>query len=512
MPIAYEQIPPGTLLPLFYAEVTQAQEPAASNLKLCLIGHANKVGFSEGEGLLDMPYLLSRDDASTLFGRGSMLESMYNRARSNARWTEIWGIAIPEAVASVQAAGTITVSIDATTSLNGFVQFHIAGIPISMVIRSTETMAAIATRLAGIINRTVTPVKAVAAGAVVTLTAKWAGVTGNGIVLSYVGPLGRRDSNTPKMRLTRRFFAFTVMAGGDGESDVSATFASLANRPFDVFAFPFTSVLTQNQCQTFMDGQAGRWSPYSQKYGHMVSAKIGSLASLTAYGDTRDDPHMTTMGLWQSILPSWDWAASLAALMVTHWAVPPELSRPLQTLELRGMYVGADDDQSFSPEERQLLLESGISTFSVSDDGTCHIDRVRTLRKTNAYGDPDPSWADAITMFQAMYFARQMRRTITGAFPRAALTNDDLGITGYASPGLIKLVIMHEYKRLQALGLVENYDLFVQSLIVERDLTDRGRVNTMLRPDFVNQLRIVAAVIETHLELDASDPLISVAA
>ena len=109
--------------------------------------------------------------------------------------------------------------------------------------------------------------------------------------------------------------------------------------------------------------------------------------------------------------------------MVSHWAAPPELSRPLQTLTMQGMYVGDDDDESFSKIERQQLLEIGVSTFHVDPDYTCRVDRVRTLRKNNDWGDPDPSWADAITMFQSMYFVRQIRQAITGAYPRAALTN-----------------------------------------------------------------------------------------
>ena len=53
---------------------------------------------------------------------------------------------------------------------------------------------------------------------------------------------------------------------------------------------------------------------------------------------------------------------------------------------------------------------------------------------------------------------------------------------------------------------MENVDLFARYLIVERNPSDRNRVDVLMRPDFVNQLRVVAALVETHLELDATDP------
>jgi phage tail sheath gpL-like len=345
-----------------------------------------------------------------------------------------------------------------------------------------------------------------------TIKCKWMGITGNEIRMSYIGPHGRADNSDPVVNLTRIFISFDQMHGGQGEAETAATFPAIGDRPFDVFVFPYTSQTLLDNCQTFMDGQAGRWSPFQQLYGHMFTAKIANYQALYDLGAQRNDPHMTILGIMQSVIPSWEWSSCLAAIACEHWANPPEMSRPLQTLILRGMYVGSIDDDSFIDQERQILLSQGISTFHVNPDTSCAIDRVRTTRKTNAYGDPDPSWADAITMFQAMFFTRQLRAAITNAFPRHALANDDRGVTGVASPALIKLVIIHEYIRLERLMLVENSDVFVRALVVERDEVDRNRVNCLVRPDLVNQLRVVAAIVETHLELDPTNPLLQIAA
>lgn len=512
MALAFEQTPADILLPLFYAEVTSAQEPVPASLKMVLIGHMNKTNFAPGTALLNTLYLLTRTDANTLFGVGSQLAGMYEAARGNSRWTEIWGIAIPEDVDAIQATGTITVSSAPSATKNGVLGIYIGGRYVNLKVKSTDTANTVAANLTKRINQAGLTMKATVSTNVITLTCRWAGSTGNELSVTYVGPHGRRSANGPEPRLAKQLLTFVQPGGGAGEYAPPATYAALDSRGFDVYVIPYTSGPTLDASQNFMDGIAGQWSPGRQYYGHVFTAMKGPLSTLQNWGDGRNDPHLTILGMWKSVMPTWEFASALGAVASAHWANPPELSRPLQTLELRGMFVGSDDDESFSPEERELLLQSGISTFHVDDDTTVHLDRVRTLRKTNAYGDPDASWADAITMFQAMHFVRAMRAAITGAFPRAALTTQPSGIPGFASPAMIKLVIMNTYRRLQTLGLVENYDLFVQYLEVQRDEVDRNRVNCLIRPDFVNQLRVVATIVETHLELTANDPLLTVAA
>lgn len=516
MAIAFSSIPANQLVPLFYAEVTSAQEPWAASLQLCLIGHANNgAGFGEGTAVLDQLYLVTRTDATTLFGRGSMLEWMYQKARYNAPAVEIWCIAIPESPGAVRATATITITSASSQTRKGNALWYIAGRGVRINIPAPGmTTLQIADLLVYAINRMSLPCKAarlVSGSAAITLTCRWAGATGNELLISFAGPSGRYESNNPAVVLARTISSVTQFTGGIGEAAPAATFAAIGDKPLDVFVFPITSAGNLDACQDFMDGSAGRWSPFKQLYGHMVTAIRGSFSSLVSFGSLRNDPHMSILAIWKSIFPTWEWASALAAVMITHWANPPEASRPLQTLELRGIAVGSDDDQWFDSTERQILLENGMSTFTVDRDGTARIERVRTTRKYNLYGDPDPSWADAVTMFQAMYFVRQMRSAITGAFPRAALTTQDSGIPGFASASQIRMVINHEYRRMEKLGLVENSELFTQYLIVERDEVDRNRVNCLMRPDMVNQLRVVAVLVETHLELIAGDPGLEVA-
>ena len=51
----------------------------------------------------------------------------------------------------------------------------------------------------------------------------------------------------------------------------------------------------------------------------------------------------------------------------------------------------------------------------------------------------------------------------------------------------------------EELGLVENIDDFKANLIAERNVSDPNRLDTLLPPDLVNQLRIVANKIQFRL-------------
>lgn len=56
---------------------------------------------------------------------------------------------------------------------------------------------------------------------------------------------------------------------------------------------------------------------------------------------------------------------------------------------------------------------------------------------------------------------------------------------------MIKGELLATYRQLERAGIVENYELFKQYLVVERDASDPNRLNTLFPPDYVNQLRVL---------------------
>lgn len=502
MPIAFEQIPPDILVPMFYAEVTPAPSPIAPALRICLIGHRNTLSTKNlGTATNEVLYPLTggasnTNSAARLFGAGSQLHMMYDVARANAPFAEIWGIAIDEAVGAVAATGSIEFTTTPTKTLSGTYKVHIAGRAVTMAVRVGDTKADLATRLIGAINNQSLPVRATIDPSdteIVILTARWNGLTGNDIQIKHASPFG--DSSLATIA------TITQMSGGSGELEAGSALAPIGDVEFDIFVAAPLGNTAHAEFEDFMDHVSGRWSPYKQLYGHVFSAVRGNYATQLAKGNAYNDPHMSIIGVNGSQQAVWEWAAALAGVAAVHWSAPPEVSRPLQTLALKGVYAHWNEAAWFDITERNALLKAGISTIKVANDANVLIDRVRTLRKRSPSGQLDPSWADAVTLFQAMFFVRFMRRLISNTYPRAALTNSPVGINGFTSPSQIKATLIHGYQLLVSVGLVENTSAFIANLVVERNAFDANRVDVYCKPDLANQLRIVAVLVETHLEL-----------
>jgi len=123
------------------------------------------------------------------FGQGSELSRLFKTFFANNFANEVWGLPVTEG--SAAATGTITVSN--APSAAGTIHLYIAGEHVAIDVAASDTTANIAANMAADINaQTDLPVSATSATNVVTLTARWKGVTGNDIRLdlNYYGTIG----------------------------------------------------------------------------------------------------------------------------------------------------------------------------------------------------------------------------------------------------------------------------------------------------------------------------------
>ncbi|MBF5929867.1 phage tail protein, partial [Escherichia coli] len=63
------------------------------------------------------------------------------------------------------------------------------------------------------------------------------------------------------------------------------------------------------------------------------------------------------------------------------------------------------------------------------------------------------------------------------------------------TPEIMKLQLISLGEEWVELGLVENLDTFKKNLLVERNASDRNRLDVLCTPDLVNQFRFLAAQI-----------------
>jgi phage tail sheath gpL-like len=69
---------------------------------------------------------------------------------------------------------------------------------------------------------------------------------------------------------------------------------------------------------------------------------------------------------------------------------------------------------------------------------------------------------------------------------------------------VIRGELLAAYSDMELDGIVENAKAFAAALIVERDTNNPNRVNVLLPPDYVNQLRVFALLNQFRLNYSAS--------
>ena len=173
-------------------------------------------------------------------------------------------------------------------------------------------------------------------------------------------------------------------------------------------------------------------------------------------------------------------------------------ARPVQTLALSGDMPQAETDR-FTLTERNLLLLDGISTGKTDAGGVVRIERVITTYQENTFGAPDTSYLDIETMFTLSYLRFSWRARITQKFPRFKLGNDGARGDNVMTPKRMKAEMVALAGDWADLGLIESVETFKANLVVSRDGTDVNRLNMILPPDLMNQLRIFAGRIDYRL-------------
>lgn len=462
-----------------------------------------------GTAELNKPLLMQDGKSDGLLGLGSMLAEMYKVARKNAPAQEIWAMAVEDSLAGVAATGTITVVGDAVTQARTLT-LYVQGERVRIAVRSSDTNAQIAANLAAEINATpgLQVTAAVNGGTAeqVDLTARHVGALGNTLKINT-------DLVGDESAVAATKLAIVQLSGGSGDPDLTTPLDGLGDADYDWIAAPYSDATNLGAVSDLLNDVSGRWSPIQQLYGHYITAKDDTLPNLSTLGNGRNNPHETIMGYYNSPTPPWIWAAAIGGVTAAHLQTAPELSRPLQTLDLLGVVAPKLVDQ-FNIQERQVALYDGISCYHVERDNTVSIDRLITTYQWNEWGSPDATWFDVNTIAQSVYGIRYIKQKITNTHGRQALADSNpAGLQGIATPADVRSTFVHAYAELVGLGVFENLDLFERDLIVERSIDDANRLDCYLPLDHVNQLRIIAVNATSFLQRSSSvEELVSLAA
>ena len=491
MAVSFNTIPANVRVPLFYAEVDNSMaNTATTSYKSLLIGQK----LSTGTAAADVPVFVSSvAKAKTLFGRGSELALAVEAYKAVDASGELW--VIPASVTGANASCSVTVAGLALAS--GAVSLYIGGKRVQVSVAQGASALTVATDLAAAINaNSDLPVSAEvvapedeeeeSTSVDVTVTAKGAGVYGNDILLqsNYLGTLNGEE-NVLGITVTTG-----TMTGGTGSIDYTAALATVSAEAYQFIGIADADTTALDAVKVDMNDTSGRWSYARMQFGHVFTAKRGEAKALMTFGNSRNDQHASVFGV-EPNNPNPVWVIGASALARASVFYRNDPARPLQTGVLVGLTVPNVADR-FNFNDRQALLSNGIATLTVGGSNVM-IERAIT------------TYLDSATLYTIAYIIGALKTAITSKYARHKLANDGTRYgpgQAIVTPKVIKSELIAQYGKLEALGLVENAELFAKYLVVERNANDVNRIDVLLPPDIVNQLRIFAMQVQFRLQFD----------
>ena len=493
MTVPFSRVPNNLRAPLFYVEFDNSMANSATATQRSLIIGQMLTGAAAQNAIPER--ISSASQAAERFGSGSVLHGMVKAYFSNDIAGEVW--VLPHVDTESMTSATGSIKVNSAPNMTGVISLYIGGIRVQLTVVATDKVDAIATSLASAINRySEMPVTATAESDTLTITAKNKGALGNSIniQMNYRGVMGGETTPSGLELL------ITDMKGGSGAPDLLDGLSNLNDRSFDFIVNPYSDTASLDAMKDFLSDNGGRWGWDQQLYGHSFSAISGTYGQLADFGEKRNDQHGSLLGVPVSPSPIYLWSSAYVGAIAQSLRNDP--GRPLQTLQINGV-LAPDTTQQLSLIERNNLLHSGISTFTVDDDGTVRVENIITTYQKNAYGDNDDSYLQVETLFLLMFVSRFMRTQITSKFGRMKLANDGTRFASGAAivtPNIVRAELIAQYKSLEFNGYVQDSDAFIKGLLVERNSQNPNRLDVLWTGTLINQLRVFALLNQFRLQ------------
>lgn len=470
---------------------SQAVGPsAATSYKALLIGIAS----AGSSGPTDTVTQIFGGTDGQQWGEGGMMDRMVTAFKAINTTTPLYAIAQPEGGGATKATQAITVPASTATA-NGTLHMYIAGqyTPVAVTLGDDED--AIAASIAAAINaKTSLPVTSSATLAVATNTTKFAGLAG-GLGATKHGQMTVQFNRGIREELPAGVVMPTVVyVAGTADPALTAAIAAMVDEQYTHILMPYQDTTNQDLMKVELDT---RFGPEDQMWGISFTPVNETTANLLVYGAARN----SQVQVYPSVdpgtaSPDFEWGAALLARVVAN----PDPAAPNTGDELAGI-LGAPSGDRRSRSERDSLLNSGIATTRMSTTGAVQIERVITSYQTNPANAPDVSYLDVQTPLTNCVFRDAINNHFS-RFEKYKLAGD--GNTFGAgqkimTPSLAKTEIIGVAEVFHEAGLIEDLDGFVESLIVERNATDKNQLDYSASPDVVNQFRNFHGVIAFKL-------------
>lgn len=435
----------------------------------------------------------SLDKVKELAGRGSMASDCFDYFTRNNPNIETHIILVAEGTTAKQ--GTITITGTATES--GEIALYLAGKSISVAVTSGDVNTVIASAINTAINADgdLLFTSSVASN-VVTLTARNKGEWTNKLDISNNRyPISEGGTEKTPAGVTVAIVESSV--AGAGNPSLATALSAIPDEVFNYILLPYNDASNRALINTEIND---RQNALKQLEGHSFNAFAGTLGSSTTYGNTLNSQHNTTMACDQdSPSAEHQWASAYMGKVSKVSSADPALPYTGEVLE--GIIPNPRSTR-FDRDDRNTLLYNGIATHTVNGSGDVLIERGITNYQLNSLSAPDASFLDSQTSLTLSYLRQSFISVIGTRYQGFKIVSDPAVISAgnkTTSPLRIKGDIIAWGLDLVSAGIIEDIKTFKDSLVVERNNTDQNRVDVLMSPDLVNQLNLIATLIQFKL-------------
>ena len=323
----------------------------------------------------------------------------------------------------------------------------------------------------------------------VTLTAVEDGQYGNDIDV--------RDSPYASDAVAGATVAVTAASGGAGAPSISSALSLVSTIWYtDIVTLLYDTA----NLQTLATEAQRRYGAMVKQDARAYAALRGSYAQLLAVTDNLNSMLLNLIGAQN---PLWTQAAVVGAFA-------GQCCQSLNTdpsLQLRGLTLdavkgtGPQGLDIFLDAQRNVLLGSGISTFTIGNDGTVALERVVTTYQYAASGLATAKPQDIMIPAIASRIRYDFNDYIVTTYPRAKLSPDNT--TAASAPNVVTpRTLLGAWcargKLYEAQGWIEDVDLLASSASFTIDTTDRNRVNAVLPIKPIGALIIDANILQVQ--------------
>lgn len=495
MAIQFNEIPADQMIPLVFAEFSGSAPAGADALNNPSLILGQKLSSGTAPAGVEQR-VFGPAQAVALFGRGSCLARQCARFFAQNPSGDLRAIALSDVSEGTAASATITVTGPPTAS--GSIYLRIGDDLVEVAVASGADADDIAADLAEAINANADlPVTAAVGTApnehVVTITHRHKGALGNQYAVT-VNALGQPGGEVTPAGLGLALSS-AFLASGATNPTVADYVTAMGDAGYDGIAPPLFDTTTLNALRTEL---GRRWTPNVALRGHVFGALIDSAADHITFAEARNDPHFSFASLRESTIPTHltpvcEVAAAYLGLASRLLGNDPGAS--LQYGVLRGVWGGAD----FTATERQALAKAGAGTVVRTASGELAIEAEVTTYTKNSAGARDNAWQYTQRPYLLQRFERLCRARFLERYPDFKLGDDGNPFSAgqkVITPSISKAEIVSVYADMVGAAQMENISEFKNSLIVERNTTNRNRLDGLVKPNLIDHLRNVALRVD----------------